>query len=219
MPNLRPPTDAERAAGLPTSKAEAIKAGLTRFIHPDGNERIIRNYGSKSKPSGRVTPDYTRRASQRKSRSRRAENEILSTPPELRTKENFSAADKKMSQARQQNLVGDHKYDVARVANGVRGLPNLQAVLNFFDAYKKAGVALGHQPDNIEPVTKDTNGSKKMKETAAMDKGIKRLSGLPSLTDILTNNYSVGETHPMGGSNIEVDGLGILGGPSTIRIP
>ena len=218
MPNLRPPTDAERAAGLPTSKAEALEKGLTRFIHPDGSERIIRNYGSKNKPTGRVTPAHSRRTSQRKSNSRRAENEILSTPPELRTKENFSAADKKMSQARQQNKVGDHKYDVARVANGIKGLPNLQAVLNFFDAYKKAGIALGHQPDNIQPVDKYTNGSKKMRETAAVDNSIKRISGLPSLTDILTNNYSVGETHPMGGSLIETDSLGILNGPA-IRIP
>lgn len=60
---LRQPTAEERAAGLPKTKAEALKMGIIRFIPEDGDERIIRNYGSRSAPSGRVTREKERKQS------------------------------------------------------------------------------------------------------------------------------------------------------------
>jgi len=60
---LRQPTAEERAAGLPKTKAEALKMGIIRFIPEDGDERIIRNYGSRSAPSGRVTRERQRKQS------------------------------------------------------------------------------------------------------------------------------------------------------------
>ena len=51
---LREPTAAQRSSGLPTTKQEAIKLGITRFIPSDGKERIIRQYGSRKFPNGSI---------------------------------------------------------------------------------------------------------------------------------------------------------------------
>lgn len=71
MAALKAPTAKDYENGLPTSKQEAIKRGLTRFIGSDGEERVIRNYGSKSFPTGQVQKAKTR-AQNRGSESRRA---------------------------------------------------------------------------------------------------------------------------------------------------
>lgn len=183
---LRPPTEAERAAGLPKTKSEAIKRGLTRFIGDDGVERIIRNYGSKSKPVGRVTPAPSRKTSLQSNSSRRNDNLNISTPPKSRTKANYLAANAKMAAARTDGLVGDHITDVARSGNGLRSLGDTLRQELYFDRFKKAGVPLGHTPENIKPVTARINGEVKIRQTAAMDAGIKKLKGLPSLLDVLT---------------------------------
>lgn len=71
MAALKAPTAKDYEKGLPTSKQEAIKRGLTRFIGSDGEERVIRNYGSQSFPTGQVQKAKSR-AQNRGSESRRA---------------------------------------------------------------------------------------------------------------------------------------------------
>lgn len=71
MAALKAPTAKDYEEGFPTSKQEAIKRGLTRFIGSDGEERVIRNYGSQSFPTGQVQKAKSR-AQNRGSESRRA---------------------------------------------------------------------------------------------------------------------------------------------------
>ena len=69
---LRPVTAAERAAGLPTTREEAIRRGITRYNPGDEKgERVIRNYGSKSHPDGQDQRADLRKAN-RGSENRRA---------------------------------------------------------------------------------------------------------------------------------------------------
>ena len=150
---LRAPTAAERKAGLPTSKQEAIDAGLIRFMHPDGEERIIRNYGSKSAPAGRVT-----KVSERK-RSRgggtdgsRKINENFVTPPDADTKA-FSQA---MADAASQGKEGHHVRPIARTADGARfsearGGSNITQIQQSYDS---VGEPVGNQADNVLALAK-----------------------------------------------------------------
>ena len=102
---LRAPTAAEREKGLPTSKAAALKAGLTRFIPDDGEERIIRNYGSRKAPTGNVARAGNRKATRGGGTDgSRARAENISTPPGT----NRQAFGDAMAAARQQGMDGDH---------------------------------------------------------------------------------------------------------------
>ena len=69
---LREPTAAQRSSGLPTSKQEAIKLGITRFIPSDGRERIIRQYGSRKFPNGSIELASTRAANRGTTRRNQA---------------------------------------------------------------------------------------------------------------------------------------------------
>ena len=145
---LRPPTKAERKKGLPTSKQEAIEAGLTRFMHPDGEERIIRNYGSESAPAGRVT-----KVSERK-RSRgggtdgsRQINEAFVTPKDA----DAAAFSKAMADAASEGKEGHHVIPIARTADGARfsearGGPDITDIQQ---SYAGVGTPVGNQEENI----------------------------------------------------------------------
>ena len=217
---LRPPTKEEYAKGLPKTKEEAIKQGITRFIPEDGEERIIRRYGSKQKPQGGIE-----RASSRKGNrgsNRRQEYETLSTPPEARQGAAKQEYNKAMVTARQQGLVGDHVTDVARSGKALSEmLPERQAL--YHQRFKDAGVPLGNQASNITPVTEYTNGTVKNSETRALDKALKQLEKKSPLwaayarrTEFLGS--ALNESNPLGGSKISTDPLGILGSPD-IAIP
>ena len=68
---LRQVTNKDRLKGLPKSREEAIKRGITRYLRGD-EEWVIRNYGSKTAPKGRDTRAALRKAS-RGGMQRRAE--------------------------------------------------------------------------------------------------------------------------------------------------
>lgn len=169
---LRPPTRAERKAGLPTSKKAAIEAGLTRYVQ-DGEEWIIRNYGSKTAPEGRNA-----RASNRKqtrgggSDGSRAINEALATPDGADKK----AFAKEMSDANAKGMDGDHIQEISRTAEGIRfkeqsGRGTRQ---QYHKNMKAAGVPVGNQAANVQPLDPDINQRVKPAQLRAMDEGIKR---------------------------------------------
>jgi len=176
MPKLKAPSEAQRAAGLPTSKAEAVKAGLTRFIPEDGVERIIRKYGTEKYPVGTVETAASRKGNRGGGTDgSRAINEKLATPKGADKK----AFGKAMADANAQVMDGDHIREVSRTANGIRfkvesGRGTLKA---YHDVFKKAGIALGNQAENVQPLPPDINQRVKPAELRAMDNGIQSAKG------------------------------------------
>ena len=165
---LRPPTKTEYQKGLPTSKADAIKIGITRFNPGDDKgERIIRNYGSEKFPKGVVATAGNRKATRGGgSGGSRRRNELLSTPKHANSKE-FGKA---MTTARSQGLVGDHRYSVARTGNALADMSkNRQALMHH--RFEAAGIAIGNQAANIDAITEKLNYDKVTQERA-LDKAI-----------------------------------------------
>ena len=117
MQYLRAPTRAERAAGLPSSKAEAIKRGLTRFIPEDGEERVIRKYGTPRYPVGTVEKASSRKGNRGAGTGgSRQINEQLATPDSADRK----AFGKAMAKATDAGMDGDHIQEIGRTAEGIR---------------------------------------------------------------------------------------------------
>ena len=172
MANLREPTLEERQAGLPTTKQAAIKAGLTRFIPEDGQERIIRQYGSKKFPTGSIEKTSSRKIN-RGDKTRRAENIKLATPPNA----NQQAADQKMADLRSKGRVGHHSPSIASIAAGIRALGadvNSIRLQQYFDRFASVGVPLGHQPAAIQDVSIPQHKTFHNKLEPAMYGSIKR---------------------------------------------
>ena len=172
MAKLKPPTRADRLKGLPTSKEAAIKAGITRFVDPKtGEEMVIRNYGSRSKPKGFVQSASFRKESRGGGTSgTRAANEALATPPGA-DKKGFAKA---MSDANAAGMDGDHIQEISRTAEGIRfkeesGRGTRQ---QYHSRMQKAGVPVGNQPGNVQPLTPDVNQRVKPAQLRAMDKSI-----------------------------------------------
>ena len=176
MPKLKAPSKAQRAAGLPTSKAEAVKAGLTRFIPEDGVERIIRKYGTEKYPVGTVETAASRKGNRGGGTDgSRAINEQLATPKGA-DKKSFGKA---MADANAQGMDGDHIREVSRTAEGIRykETSGRGTRLEFHDNYEKAGVAVGNQAGNVQALDPDINQRVKPAQLRAMDNGIAAAKG------------------------------------------
>ena len=146
---LRPPTKKERLKGLPKSRTAAIRRGLTRYIR-DGEEWVIRNYGSKTAPKGRDTLAWKRKASRGGgSQGSRKEYETLSTPPEARTGKGRGDFGRAMVEARRKGLVGDHRFSVARTGNALKMMSPARQAL-YHKRFKDAGIDIGNQAGNID---------------------------------------------------------------------
>ena len=172
---LRAPTTEERRKGLPTSKADAIKAGLTRFIPEDGVERTIRNYGSRGAPNGRVARSDVRKATRGGgSDGSRARAERVSTPPGT-NRNAFGAA---MTAARQQGMDGDHINDVARTGRGYKGKA-MRRRLKMMGRFASVGSATGNHPFNVQPLSVDDNQRVKPADQQALDNKLKELNQRP----------------------------------------
>ena len=173
---LRAPTLEEYKQGLPKTKAEAIKRGLTRFIPTDGQERVIRNYGSEGAPQGGVRKAANRKATRGGgSNGSRSRYERISTPP-YADKDAFGDA---MARARQQGMQGDHNYDVSRTGAGIEwseanGRNSREQIIENF---RRAGIAIGNQAGNVTPRTEEENNKVKNTETGKLDRGIKNVTG------------------------------------------
>ena len=144
---LKPPTKADRAAGLPTSKQEAIDRRLTRFIS-DGEEWVIRNYGSATAPEGRLARAANRKATRGAGPgSRRERNETLSTPPWA----DRNAFGEAMHSANRQNMEGHHATPIYLTGNALAEMsPSRQ--MQYHLRMRAAGVDIGNQSGNVIPL-------------------------------------------------------------------
>ena len=169
MPKLRPPTKEERAAGLPTSKKDAIKIGITRYMRGD-EEWQIRNFGSRTAPQGRDTRAALRTASRGGGKAgRRATYEDLSTYGSDK-----AAFGKSMTRAKAVNNQGDHSRDVARTAHGLKGKPE-RTRRRKINNWRRARLSIGNDKNNVSSLTPEKNTKIKPDETKALDKKLKEM--------------------------------------------
>lgn len=161
---------------LPTSKTQAIKLGLNRFIPEDGQLREIRRFGSKLYSNGKVEL-WSSRSGNRGggSYASRQHNEQLSTPPWA----DKTAYNKARANANGMGLDADHIRTIARTAGGIKWLESTgRGDRNrLWDSYERAGLPLGNQAGNIEPEDPATNQSIIPAEYDAMDNGIANANG------------------------------------------
>ena len=158
---------------LPRSKAQAIDRGLNRFIGKDGQLREIRRFGSRQYPQGTVE----RWSSRNQNRGggtggTRQLNEQLATPP-WADKTKFSTA---MADANAMGLDGDHIREISRTAEGIKWLETTGrgTAEQMFASYEKAGLPLGNQAGNVQPLDPKLNQQVKPAELRAMDESIAR---------------------------------------------
>tara|TARA_R100000084_G_C4608892_1_gene127009 strand:- start:41 stop:835 length:795 start_codon:yes stop_codon:yes gene_type:complete len=158
---------------LPRSKAQAIDRGLNRFIGKDGQLREIRRFGTSRYPQGTVER-WSSRSQNRGGGTggTRQLNEQLATPP-WADKTKFSTA---MSDANAMGLDGDHIREISRTAEGIRWLESTGrgTAEQMFASYEKAGLPLGNQAGNVQPLDPKLNQQVKPAELRAMDESIKR---------------------------------------------
>ena len=158
---------------LPRSKAQAIDKGLNRFIGKDGQLREIRRFGSSRYPQG-VVERWSSRNQNRGGATggSRQLNEQLATPP-WADKTKFSTA---MADANAMGLDGDHIREISRTAEGIRWLESTGrgTAKQMFDSYEKAGLPLGNQAGNVQPLNPKLNQQVKPAELRAMDESIQR---------------------------------------------
>jgi hypothetical protein len=194
MAKLRPPTQAERAAGLPTSKAEAIKLGLSRFMHADGKERVIRNYGSQSFPNGNVAFAESRRSNRGGGTDgARKQSERLVTPDDATRK----AADKQMSRANSQGKVSHHGLPIAKLAAGERAKPG--TIARYEAVHGKNNV--GHATGNLFDMSPADHDYIHHKQEPALHKSIKRAGSQSDLIfSSLRRQVLLRNGIPMGGN-------------------
>ena len=158
------------------SYEEAVMAGTTKFVDEAGIPTQIRNYGSDTAPHGRTTKVEVRKTSGRGKTSegdRRKINEMLATDPTLTPAEKQAFA-RIMAQAAAEGMDGDHIVEIARVANAVRDMTPAQRK-SYFKRFKKAGVALGNDPKNVQKLSKQENQVVKPAQLRAIDKAIQNM--------------------------------------------
>jgi len=127
--------------GLGDSKSDAISKGLRFFKGSDGRTREIRNYGSQSKPGGRVV-DYQNETARRAKRKERLHDV---TPPEH---QNHQAFAKKSQQATKKGMDLHHMTPVATSAKIKASMSDSEWQQRLKDDEKK-GVYHGNHPRNL----------------------------------------------------------------------
>ncbi len=154
------------------SKEEAIMAGTTKYTQ-DGEAMQIRNYGAPYNPSGQQTRVSTRKSTGRgitAEGNTRKINEALATPDDADERAYFKA----LANAAKEGLDADHVYDISRIANAVRDMTP-ERRQQFFDNFKKAGIAVGNQGANIQAISKFLNQVVKPQETRELDAALKAM--------------------------------------------
>ena len=154
------------------SKEEAIMAGTTKYTQ-DGEAMQIRNYGAPYNPAGQQTRVSTRKSTGRgitAEGNTRKINEALATPDDADERAYFKA----LANAAKEGLDADHVYDISRIANAVRDMTP-ERRQQFFDNFKKAGIAVGNQGANIQAISKFLNQVVKPQETRELDAALKAM--------------------------------------------
>ena len=159
-----------------TLKDTGENISITKFVDEAGIPTQIRNYGSDTAPHGRTTKVEVRKTSGRGKTSEgdtRKINEMLATDPTLTPVEKQAFA-RIMAQAAAEGMDGDHIVEIARVANAVRDMTPAQRKA-YFKRFKKAGVALGNDPKNVQKLSKQENQVVKPAQLRAIDKAIQNM--------------------------------------------
>lgn len=206
MPSLRAPTKAERVRGLPTSKEEAIRLGLTRFVGKDGQERVIRNYGSERRPSGSVELAASRKVN-KGGTGRRQQAEAAATPPGA-DRIAYGRARQKATSA---NLEAHHMTPVFLTGNAVLDM-TVERATEYFRRFQEAGVYLGNQAQNIMGLSPEQHrevhrqGSRVQAKLKSMgpSRSVQFSRGVATFNAGFSSPYSINETHPLGGNLVDV---------------
>jgi hypothetical protein len=127
--------------GLGDSKSDAISKGLRFFKGSDGRTREIRNYGSQSKPGGRVV-DYQNETARRAKRKERLHDV---TPPEHQDHQAFA---KKSQQATKKGMDLHHMTPVATSAKIKASMSDSEWQQRLRDD-EKEGIYHGNHPRNL----------------------------------------------------------------------
>jgi len=127
--------------GLGDSKSDAVSKGLRFFKGSDGRTREIRNYGSRSKPGGRVV-DYENETIRRTKRKARV-NEV--TPSEHQDHKSFA---KKSQQATKKGMDVHHMTPVAKSAKLKASMSDAAWQQRLKDDAAK-GIYHGNHPRNL----------------------------------------------------------------------
>lgn len=127
--------------GLGDSKSDAISKGLRFFKGSDGRTREIRNYGSQSKPGGRVV-DYENETARRVKRQTRLHD---ITPSEH---QDHRAYAKKASQATKLGMDVHHMTPVAKSAKLKASMSDAEWQQRLKDDEAK-GIYHGNHPRNL----------------------------------------------------------------------
>ena len=177
---LRQPTAEERKKGLPKTKAEALKMGIYRFIPADGEERIIRNYGSRAAPSGNVARatnrDATRDSKTSLGLSRRTRNETISTP-RVKDKAKQKADYQKAKQdAKSAGKDHHHKTPVYLTGNA-KAQMDRRSRRRYDLRMQRAGTPQGNTAENVSAETRGRSGSHRQahKEGEALQDRLKTM--------------------------------------------
>ena len=177
---LRQPTAEERKKGLPKTKAEALKIGVIRFIPADGDERIIRNYGSRSTPNGNVARaknrDATRDSKTSLGLSRRTRNETISTP-RVKDKAKQTADYQKAKQdAKSAGKDHHHKTPVYLTGNAKAQMDRRRR-RRYDLRMRRAGTPQGNTAENISAETRGPDGTHRQahKEGEALQNRLKAM--------------------------------------------
>ena len=156
---------------LPATKELAIQRGLSRFVPEDGNLRIIRRYGSRLYPTGKIELDVSRKKNRGGPNNQRLVNEALATPQWADRNAYLQA----MSDAAGKGKEGHHNRPVSRTAEGIRfseqrGRSSAEQI---HSAYEKVNQPLGNQKGNIEAEYTQRH-NQIHRQYDAMDDGIAR---------------------------------------------
>ena len=165
------------------ARQKAIDNGQTTYIRSSNgqrytirnlnNQRWKNNYGGQG---GRDELSSSRKANRGGGTDgSRAINEKLATPDGADKK----AFGKAMADANAKGMDGDHIQEISRTAEGIRfkessGRGTRQ---QYHANMSKAGVAVGNQANNVQPLPPKVNQQVKPAQLRAMDKGIQSAKG------------------------------------------
>ena len=176
------------------ARQKAINAGKTTYVRSSNGIRYtIRNLNNKrwqhhyGGQGGRDEISAARKVNRGGgSGGSRSINEQLSTPDGADTK----AYGKAMASANGVGMDGDHIQEVSRTADGIRYKESSGRGTRsqYHTNMKNAGVAVGNQKANVQPLPPDVNQRIKPAELRAMDNGIAASKG--SFRGIVINNGS-----------------------------
>ena len=165
------------------ARKKAIDAGKTTYVRPSdgkrytirnlGNRRHLKNYGGQG---GRDELSSARKSNRGGGADgSRAINEKLATPDNADRK----AFGRAMADANAKGMDGDHIQEISRTAEGIRFKESSGrgTRAEYHKNMQKAGVSVGNQSTNVQPLTPDMNQRVKPAQLRAMDKGIQSSQG------------------------------------------